>query len=43
MCIRDSSMGKDYIYIWEKQAGMLHENDGARILCGLDVYKRQRL
>ena len=29
------SMGKDYIYIWEKQAGMLHENDGARILCGL--------
>ncbi|MEM1484225.1 molybdopterin-binding protein [Oscillospiraceae bacterium PP1C4] len=29
------SMGKDYLYIWEKQEGMLHENDAARILCDL--------
>ena len=29
------SMGKDYLYIWEKQEGMLHENEGARILCDL--------
>lgn len=23
------SMGKDYLYVWEKQEGMLHENDAA--------------
>ncbi len=29
------SMGKDYLYVWEKQEGMLHEDEGARILCDL--------
>lgn len=27
------SIGKDNIYIWEQEEGMLHENDGAEILC----------
>lgn len=26
------SMGKEHLYIWEKQEGMLHENEGAEIL-----------
>lgn len=26
------SIGKDHIYIWEKQEGMLHENEAAKIL-----------
>ena len=26
------SVGKDHIYIWEKEEGMLHENDAAEIL-----------
>jgi len=26
------SMGKDHLYVWEKEAGMLHENDGAERL-----------
>ena len=26
------SMGKDHLYVWEKQAGMLHENEAAEIL-----------
>lgn len=26
------SMGKEYLYIWEKQPGMLHENEAAQIL-----------
>ena len=29
------SMGKEHLYVWEKQEGMLHENEGARILCDL--------
>lgn len=29
------SMGKEYIYIWEKEEGMLHENDAARVLSDL--------
>lgn len=29
------SIGKDHIYIWEKQQGMLHENEAAEILCDL--------
>ena len=29
------SVGKDHIYIWEHDDTMLHENDGARILCDL--------
>ena len=27
------SIGKDHIYIWEKEEGMVHENDAAEILC----------
>lgn len=27
------SVGKDQLYIWEKEAGMLHENEAAEILC----------
>ncbi len=27
------SVGKDQLYVWEKEEGMLHENDGAEILC----------
>lgn len=27
------SMGKDHLYVWEKEEGMLHENEGAEILC----------
>ena len=26
------SLGKDHIYVWEKTAGMLHENEAAEIL-----------
>lgn len=29
------SMGKDYLYIWENDASMLHENDAADLLRGL--------
>lgn len=29
------SMGKEHLYIWEKKENMLHENDGAHILCDL--------
>lgn len=29
------SVGKDHIYIWEKQEGMLHENEAAEILCNI--------
>lgn len=29
------SMGKDYLYVWEKQEGMLHENDAAERLYGI--------
>ena len=27
------SMGKENLYVWEKQPGMLHEDEGAEILC----------
>ncbi len=27
------SMGKEYLYVWEKQEGMLHEDEAAEILC----------
>lgn len=27
------SVGKEHLYVWEKQEGMLHENDAAEILC----------
>ncbi|MBU3840741.1 MAG: molybdopterin-binding protein [Candidatus Ruminococcus intestinipullorum] len=27
------SAGKEHIYVWEAQDGMLHENDAAKILC----------
>lgn len=29
------SVGKDQLYVMEKEEGMLHENDAARILCAL--------
>jgi hypothetical protein len=29
------SVGKDQLYVWEKQEGMLHENDAAEILCAM--------
>ncbi len=29
------SMGKDYLYIWENDASMLHENDAADVLRSL--------
>lgn len=29
------SVGKDQLYVWEKEEGMLHENEGARLLCEL--------
>ena len=27
------SVGKDQLYVWEKQEGILHENEAAEILC----------
>lgn len=27
------SVGKDHIYVWEKEEGMLHENEAAEVLC----------
>lgn len=27
------SMGKEHLYVWEFEEGMLHENEGAEILC----------
>lgn len=29
------SVGKDQLYVWEEEEGMLHENDAAEILCSL--------
>jgi len=29
------SLGKENIYIWENEAGMMHENDAAEVLCGM--------
>jgi len=29
------SVGKEQLYVWEQEEGMLHENDAAEILCGL--------
>ena len=29
------SVGKDQLYVWEKEEGMLHENDAAEILCDM--------
>ena len=29
------SIGKEHLYVWENGPDMLHENDAARILCGL--------
>ena len=31
------SVGKDQLYVWEKEEGMLHENDAAEILCGMCI------
>ena len=35
------SVGKEHLYVWEKQEGMLHENDAAEILC--DMCKGQHM
>ncbi|MCI6138972.1 MAG: molybdopterin-binding protein [Clostridiaceae bacterium] len=29
------SIGKDRLYVWEREEGMLHENDAAEILCAM--------
>lgn len=29
------SVGKDQLYVWEQQEGILHENDAAEILCNM--------
>lgn len=29
------SIGKEHLYVWEKEPGMLHEDEAAEILCGL--------
>ena len=29
------SVGKDHIYVWEEDENLLHENDGAEILCSM--------
>ena len=29
------SVGKDQLYVWEQEEGVLHENDAAEILCGM--------
>lgn len=29
------SVGKDQLYVWEKEEGMLHENDAAEVLCAI--------
>ena len=31
------SIGKEHLYVWEKEAGMLHENEAAEILCKLCI------
>lgn len=35
------SLGKDHIYIWEKEEGMLHENEAAQIL--YDICKNEHM
>ncbi len=29
------SLGKEHLYVWEAKAGMLHEDEGAQVLCEL--------
>ena len=29
------SVGKEWLYVWEKEEGMLHENEAAEILCAM--------
>ena len=36
------SMGKEHLYVWEMQPGMLHEDDAALRLCGLSMGKNIR-
>jgi molybdenum cofactor synthesis domain-containing protein len=31
------SVGKDYLYVWENEEGMMHENDAAEVLCSLCI------
>ena len=35
------SIGKDHIYVWEKQEGMLHEDEAAEILCRMCIGDRE--
>ena len=35
------SMGKDHLYVWEKQEGMLHENEAAQAL--YDICRNERM
>ena len=38
------NLGKDHVYIWEKDETMLHENEAAQILCQIcNVFKTKRL
>lgn len=36
------SVGKEHLYVWEKQEGMLHENDAARVLLSVCQGERMR-
>jgi molybdenum cofactor synthesis domain-containing protein len=36
------SLGKDHLFVWEKQEGMLHENEAADILCGICINENMR-
>lgn len=31
------SVGKDQLYVWEKEEGMMHENDAAEVLCSMCI------
>lgn len=36
------SMGKDNLYVWEKDENMLHENEAAQILCDVCINKHMK-
>ena len=35
------SIGKDHLYVWEKEEGMLHENEAAKILASVCIYEAE--
>ena len=37
------SVGKDQLYVWEKEEGMMHENDAAEVLCELCKGRTMRI